>query len=133
MASGMRPLITPILCLILAMSMSASAYAGSTVRLSHALAQTGTTDIVICGTDGPQSITLNVQGQPVSPRDLGCDHCADCQLIAFAVPVGRVALTSPVWRSAEAACAPEQLYIAQNLRLAHARAPPVVQPTETIL
>ncbi|WP_166131208.1 hypothetical protein [Maritimibacter fusiformis] len=49
--------------------------------MSHALASIGMIELVICGTDGAETIALDRDGNRIDPSDAeDCGHCSDCLL-----------------------------------------------------
>lgn len=71
--------IFPILSFVLIASLVLGAASAGYLRTSHAIANSGLTDIVICGSEGIRTITLDGDGNPVE-RQVGCAHCSDCTL-----------------------------------------------------
>lgn len=69
----------PVLSFALIASLVLSAAATGYLRTGHAIANTGLTDIVICGSEGIRTVTLDREGKPVE-RQVGCAHCSDCIL-----------------------------------------------------
>ncbi len=130
MAAAMRYLTTQLLCMILVLCVGSAAYAGAGARLTHAASRQGMVDIVICGAQGAQTVTLDASGRPVSPSKMRCDHCADCQLTAFA-PLGAAANVADAFlRAPKVQSDARHLLPAQTLRMAEARAPPTAHSKE---
>lgn len=73
--------IFPILNCALIASLVLGAASAGYLRTSHAIANSGLTDIVICGSEGIRTVTLDRHGKPVE-RQAGCAHCSDCTLIS---------------------------------------------------
>ncbi|WP_417255256.1 DUF2946 family protein [Celeribacter sp.] len=74
-----------VMIAILALSLTASAGMSGFLKTAHGIARAGQTNIVICGQNGTETITLNASGEPVSPKDTQeCAHCADCSLVPMA-------------------------------------------------
>ncbi len=91
----MTRVATHFLCLILALCLSAGAYADGALRLSHVLAQSGLTQAVICGANGAEAITLDRNGNPTDPAPSECRHCADCQLVPLVSLDAAASLSAP--------------------------------------
>lgn len=70
----------PILPFFLMLSLAASAWADSVLRVSHALASLGAVELVICGMDGAETITMDRDGNRIDDPGADCDHCADCMV-----------------------------------------------------
>ena len=84
-----------MLSLLLAVSLMLAAGVGGALRTDHAIAESGLETIVICGSEGAETVTLNREGAPVSPATDQCPHCADCTLtpIAALAPVPGVPMS----------------------------------------
>ncbi|MCV2881257.1 DUF2946 family protein [Actibacterium sp. XHP0104] len=81
----MTRVATSFLSLLLALCLMMAAAAGGSLRTAHALSQAGQMSIIICGNNGVEEITLDRNGNPVTPAPAGeCDHCADCSLVPLA-------------------------------------------------
>ncbi|SMO67325.1 hypothetical protein SAMN06265173_10953 [Thalassovita litoralis] len=75
--------------LVLVVSLVLTAGTSGFLRTTHAIASVGLETIVICGSEGAETVMLDRNGTPVSPSSEQCLHCADCNLptIAAFVPV----------------------------------------------
>lgn len=74
-----------LLSLILAAGLWVSTGLDGYVRATHALAQAGQVQLVICGSSGVEEITLNRDGTQVpSEKTNICTHCADCSVTPIA-------------------------------------------------
>ncbi|MGJ8561658.1 MAG: DUF2946 family protein [Litorimonas sp.] len=73
------------LILILALGLVLGAGIGGYKRTAHAVARAGMTQIVICATDGAETVQLDRDGNAVAPSSTtDCAHCADCSLVPLA-------------------------------------------------
>ncbi len=74
-----------ILTLILAASLMLGSGFGGYKRTAHAIARAGVTQIVICSTDGAETVQIDRNGNAVAPASTrDCAHCADCSLVPLA-------------------------------------------------
>lgn len=80
--------------LLLVVSLLLAAGTSGFLRTTHAIASEGIETIVICGSEGAETITLDLNGTPVPPASEQCLHCADCNLppIAAFAPVSDLPL-----------------------------------------
>lgn len=81
----MTRLTHTFLTLILSLSLLLGAGAGGYKRTAHAMARVGVTQIVICATEGAETVQIDRNGNAISPSSTTqCDHCADCSLVPLA-------------------------------------------------
>ena len=120
----MTRVATHFLCLILALCLSAGAYADGALRLSHVLAQSGLTQAVICGANGAEAITLDRNGNPTDPAPSECRHCADCQLVPLVSLDAAALLSEPRTRFTQLHVVMAQAPALRLLRNWNARGPP---------
>lgn len=87
-AFGMKRLPWHILTMMLVLSLSLGAGFTGLKLTSHALAQVGLTEFVICASDsdsGVSTVVVDRTGAEVDPDATdGCAHCADCSLVSLA-------------------------------------------------
>lgn len=77
----MRRKLLPVLTVVMVLSLATSAWAGAVLRVNHALASAGMVELVICGAEGAETVTLDRDGNRIDPAGPGaCGHCADCLL-----------------------------------------------------
>lgn len=72
---------SPLIALLLVLSLLLSAGSSGFLRAAHAVARAGQQTLVICSETGAETITLDRDGNPVSPAT-PCAHCADCTVPA---------------------------------------------------
>lgn len=107
------------------LGLATSAWAGSVLRVSHALASVGMVELVICGADGAETIALDRDGNRIDPSYADdCSHCSDCLLTPMDCLPERAGLyipsnLLPVRNSASVAQG-----AAQTVTRARARGPP---------
>jgi hypothetical protein len=70
----------PFLPFFMMLSLAASAWADSVLRVNHALASYGAVELVICGMDGAETIVMDRDGNRIDDPGVNCDHCADCMV-----------------------------------------------------
>lgn len=76
----MRQKPCTLICLLLCLALSVAGIARGVAGVAMAQAM-GTSQIVICGSNGPEMITLNAAGQAVPMPAKACAECPDCALV----------------------------------------------------
>ncbi|WP_146609937.1 hypothetical protein [Salipiger aestuarii] len=111
---------------VLAFGLGLATAASGSLRLAHGLAMAGQQAIVICGSSGIETITLDRNGNPVEPAPSSCDHCADCMLASFAIADAAASRSAPVLGNRQAAMNRPARFVSSGVSIHRSRGPPTV-------